>query len=289
MAGIVSLAACYGESSPDDSLDSDQQLAATERMSAVVVAIAEPETVARRNGSGAVTTQAYSIADATGATFAEFEALACLDGCKGNTPRTVIGADVAVGSTVTIVGAFRKQRGKLIPELVAQSIVTDTVGDDTTPPMTPSALSAEALSPTEVLVSWSPTSDEDGGSGLRGYRVFRDGALVVEVKAGTTELVDSGLAPETGYEYAVSAVDNSGNESAATPAVSVTTPAAGPTLDGAALYAEYCQACHGPLASSEKRGATATMIENARSKGVHAGWAGALTSEQVAAIAEALR
>ncbi|VVB86852.1 Cytochrome C oxidase, cbb3-type, subunit III [uncultured archaeon] len=33
--------------------------------------------------------------------------------------------------------------------------------------------------------------------------------------------------------------------------------------DGASLYASYCSSCHGPLASSEVRGSSATDIQNA--------------------------
>jgi mono/diheme cytochrome c family protein len=53
------------------------------------------------------------------------------------------------------------------------------------------------------------------------------------------------------------------------------------TLDGAALYASTCAGCHGPLASSSKRGRTAAQITAANmTKG--------LSSAQVQAVANAL-
>ena len=47
----------------------------------------------------------------------------------------------------------------------------------------------------------------------------------------------------------------------ASPSTSGTTPTTSPTsLDGAALYAAYCQTCHGSLASSKVKGASASKI-----------------------------
>jgi hypothetical protein len=105
---------------------------------------------------------------------------------------------------------------------------------DTTPPATPAALTATPSSCTQVSLSWSGSTDT-GGSGLRGYNVFRNGGFVKQVLAPATAAADAGLTPQAAYGYAVSAVDNSGNESARTTAVSTTTPgctAAAPWLEG---------------------------------------------------------
>ena len=68
------------------------------------------------------------------------------------------------------------------------------------------------------------------------------------------------------------------------------TPAPSPApLDGAALYAAQCAGCHGPLATSAKRGATAARIQTAISAGVGGmGSLSALTTQEVQAIATAL-
>lgn len=93
------------------------------------------------------------------------------------------------------------------------STVTLTVANvsDTTPPSVPSGLTAAAASCSQVNLGWSPSTDT-GGSGLRGYNVYRNGTYLKQVT--TTSTSDTGLAASTSYSYAVSAVDNAGNQSA---------------------------------------------------------------------------
>ena len=105
---------------------------------------------------------------------------------------------------------------------------------DTTPPTVPTNLAASPLAPTEVRLTW--TASSDAGSGVAGYRVFRNGGAtaIATVSAGTA-YTDSGLTANTAYIYAISAFDAATpeNESALTATVNVTTPAApdttGPT------------------------------------------------------------
>jgi hypothetical protein len=61
-----------------------------------------------------------------------------------------------------------------------------------------------------------------------------------------------------------------------------------PTLDGAALYTQYCAGCHGALASSSKKGATATQIQSAINGVGAMSSLKTLTSAQIQAIAAAL-
>jgi len=106
---------------------------------------------------------------------------------------------------------------------------------DTTPPTTPTGLTAVGASCSQVNLSWSPSTDA-GGSGLLGYNVYRGGAFLKQVVAPTTSTSDLGLTASTTYGYAVAAVDNAGNASAASATVSATTPACtgvvNPTLVG---------------------------------------------------------
>ncbi len=63
------------------------------------------------------------------------------------------------------------------------------------------------------------------------------------------------------------------------------------TTDGATLYGQYCQSCHGALATSTKRGRTATQITTAiqnNTGGMGTTALRALTSTQISAIATAL-
>lgn len=102
--------------------------------------------------------------------------------------------------------------------------VTVTPGaPDTTAPTVPGSLTATA-GDRQVELAWTASTDAD--SGLHGYRVYRDGVLVATPSDGATGYTDVGLANGHQYTYAVSAVDNSLNESAQTAGASATPTAA---------------------------------------------------------------
>jgi chitodextrinase len=91
---------------------------------------------------------------------------------------------------------------------------------DTVPPTVPGAPAGEALSTTQIKLSWPAATDNVK---IAGYRILRNGSL-----AGNsllTQYVDNGLAASTSYSYTVVAVDTMGNESAPSAACSVTTQA----------------------------------------------------------------
>ncbi|MBN8281007.1 MAG: VCBS repeat-containing protein, partial [Gammaproteobacteria bacterium] len=76
----------------------------------------------------------------------------------------------------------------------------------------------------QVRLTW--TGSTDAGTGVAGYRVYRNGAATPIGSAATTSYVDAGLTPATAYQYRISAIDNANpqNESAqSSPAVNVTT------------------------------------------------------------------
>ena len=99
-----------------------------------------------------------------------------------------------------------------------------TTPQDSTPPSVPGNVVATALTSTSVRINWSASADT-GGSGLNGYRIYRDGVLKTTAAASATSFTDSTVAPSTTYAYRVSAIDNANNESAQSPAANVTTPA----------------------------------------------------------------
>ncbi|MDY7232785.1 carbohydrate binding domain-containing protein [Hyalangium rubrum] len=92
---------------------------------------------------------------------------------------------------------------------------------DTQPPTVPTGLSPGALTPSSVALSWTPSTDNVG---VTRYEVLRNGATVGTPSGAS--YTDSGLTPGTSYSYTVKAVDAAGNVSAASSALSVTTPAA---------------------------------------------------------------
>ena len=92
---------------------------------------------------------------------------------------------------------------------------------DTTSPGVPGAPALSAPAHGVVDLSWAPAADDDRVSS---YLLFRDGVQVA-VLSGTS-YSDAGLQAETSYTYTVEAVDPAGNRSGASPATSITTPAA---------------------------------------------------------------
>jgi chitodextrinase len=112
---------------------------------------------------------------------------------------------------------------------------------DTQAPTAPTNLAAGTVTATQVPLSWTASSDDQG---VAGYRVFRGASQVGEV-AGTS-FTDTTVAPSTSYTYTVKAYDGGGNLSPASdpldvttpagdavpPTVSLTAPASGATLSG---------------------------------------------------------
>ena len=111
----------------------------------------------------------------------------------------------------------------------AASATTQAVSTDTTAPTTPTDVVATASSNARIDLGWTAATDA-GGSGLSGYRIFRNGSTtsLATVNAPTTTYADIGLTASTQYSYVVLAFDTAGNQSAASSAVSATTLAAPP-------------------------------------------------------------
>ncbi|HEU0008972.1 MAG TPA: BACON domain-containing carbohydrate-binding protein, partial [Verrucomicrobiae bacterium] len=95
---------------------------------------------------------------------------------------------------------------------------------DLATPSIPAALTATAASCNQINLSWSASTDT-GGSGLRGYNVYRGGTYVTQVLAPSTYYYDTGRAASTSYGYTVQAVDNANNFSVQSIARTATTPA----------------------------------------------------------------
>ncbi len=76
---------------------------------------------------------------------------------------------------------------------------------DTTPPSAPSSLAAAAQTTTSIQLSWQASTDT--GTGVAGYRVFRDGNATAVASVAGTSYLDTGLAADTVYSYTVSAFD----------------------------------------------------------------------------------
>ena len=93
---------------------------------------------------------------------------------------------------------------------------------DTTPPTAPANLTATAVSPSQVNLSWNASTDNVG---VAGYTVYRDGSPIASTSgANTTSYSDTSVAAATTYTYTVDAIDGAGNHSPPSGPVSVTTP-----------------------------------------------------------------
>ena len=101
---------------------------------------------------------------------------------------------------------------------------------DTTAPTIPAGVTATAQAATQILVSW--TVSTDAGTGVAGYHVYRDGGATALATVTATSYTDNSVLPSTLYSYTVRAFDGATppNESVASAAASATTPAATPVF-----------------------------------------------------------
>ncbi len=102
----------------------------------------------------------------------------------------------------------------------AANIVVTVANPDIIPPSVPTGLVAIAVSPSQINLSWVPSTDNVG---VAGYQVYRNGSQVAI--ATSTSYQDTGLAASTTYTYTVVAYDAAGNVSAQSGAANATTPA----------------------------------------------------------------
>lgn len=100
------------------------------------------------------------------------------------------------------------------------SISVDAASD-TVAPAIPTGLAAANSGTASITLQWQASIDNAGGSGVAGYDVYRDGALVGA--AAGLSYTDSALSAATSYTYAIRARDNAGNVSAQSPSVVAST------------------------------------------------------------------
>ena len=139
------------------------------------------------------------------------------------------------------------------------------VSTDNTPPTTPSALSATGMSPSQINLSWTASTDS-GGAGLAGYIVYRNGSEVG--RTASTTYSDNGLSQNTTYSYYVKAYDNANNVSGASNTASAATkPGTVPIFEDGFVNANYWQ----PLQQSPMTSPNGLVINNAYNHGTFAG------------------
>ncbi|WP_410772140.1 fibronectin type III domain-containing protein [Fontibacillus sp. BL9] len=103
---------------------------------------------------------------------------------------------------------------------------------DTTSPSAPANLAVSSVTDTTVSLTWTASTDN---AGVTGYDIYRD-STVVGSSIITTSYIVAGLTAGTAYSFTVKAKDASGNVSAASNALSVTTLPGGTNLNSGAIY-----------------------------------------------------
>ena len=89
-------------------------------------------------------------------------------------------------------------------------------------PTVPGAVSASALGPNTVQLSWSPSAEFKGT--IASYQVARNGAVVGTTAGTTTSFTDTSAQPGTIYVYSVTAFDQLGGQSTTASSNLVRTP-----------------------------------------------------------------
>lgn len=115
-----------------------------------------------------------------------------------------------------------------VPTIIQETIVTPTptpttvvstlTTSDTIPPQIPINLALNSVSKTNISISWTRSTDNVK---VTGYKVYRDGIHVSTPSRNTFN--DSNRTPGTKYIYTIAAVDSSGNVSAQSSPLEVTT------------------------------------------------------------------
>lgn len=107
---------------------------------------------------------------------------------------------------------------------------------ETTPPSTPTGLTATNAGITAITLNWTASTDNIG---VAGYQIYRGGALVKTLQGTTTGFNDVGLSPSTSYTYQIAAFDAAGNVSGLSTSASATTsaaPAPSPVISAGKSY-----------------------------------------------------
>jgi chitodextrinase len=123
-------------------------------------------------------------------------------------------------ATTSTDGVDIRSREYTVATLRPQLIVT-AIAPDAQAPTVPANLAGSAVSPTQVNLSWSASTDNVG---VTGYEVFRNGALLATTTGTGTSYSDTSANPTTTYSYQVRALDAAGNRSAFGNTATVTTP-----------------------------------------------------------------
>jgi len=131
--------------------------------------------------------------------------------------------------------------GNVSPQSTGASATTQNLSADTTAPSIPTNLLATVVSPSQVNLSWSASTDS---TGVTGYRIYRDGTQITTTTGITYS--NTGLSASTLYTYTVSAYDAATNASAQSTGASATTQTATTVTTTGAPVLNFSDIISGP-------------------------------------------
>ena len=185
------------------------------------VSVTAPASGATVSGTQTVTANA---SDNVGVTGVQFE----LDGKALGSVDTTSPYSVSWNTTIASNGShsLTAVASDAAGNTATATTINVTVSNkDTTPPSTPTGLSATAPTSAQVALKWNASTDNVG---VTSYKIYRNGSTtaLATVNAPTTSYADSAVSASTQYSYTVTALDAAGNESGHSAVATVTTPAA---------------------------------------------------------------
>jgi chitodextrinase len=136
-----------------------------------------------------------------------------------NTTAVTSHSQVLTGLSPSTLYHYRVHSRDAAGDLATSGDFSFTTAPDNVAPMTPGGLSASAVSASQLNLSWAASGDNVG---VISYAIRRN-AVIIANTAGSS-FQNTGLAPNTGYRYAVRAVDAAGNISNWSAEFTVTTP-----------------------------------------------------------------
>ncbi len=159
------------------------------------------------------------------------EGIGCTGFAEIATPGTHAYSDSGLPAATTYRYRVRARDGADNASGYSNVASATTLPPDSIAPSVPGPLGVIPGASGQLLVSWGPSTDDFGGSGISGYELERcagtgcTGFSPVATVTGTS-FADGGLGPLATYAYRVRAVDNAGNSSGYTAAHEGTTTAA---------------------------------------------------------------
>lgn len=103
--------------------------------------------------------------------------------------------------------------------------VTTPTAPDSQAPTAPGNVQAQAISKSQINLTWSASTDNIGVTGYDVYRATTGGTAAKVASVSGTSYGDTGLSANTGYSYYVIAKDGAGNQSGSSATAAATTSA----------------------------------------------------------------